>query len=175
MTVLTSSSTFTIGAGAILTETVTVTVLSIAGPGQGKGRLIHPVLGTYDYPHAPDSWTNLVDDIVIPPVWANARTLDGAANTLWPGSMQDVECSERWESAISMTTDFLRQLLLFWQNPPVPPSFIEWWPSYQTALGYKVILLGLTAGGREVTLDYVSRQGWVSGTTELRMRLIGYA
>lgn len=174
MTTLTSSSTFSIGAGALLTETTTVTILPIAGAGEGRGRLIHPSLGTMDYEHAPDSWTNLSTDIVIPPVWANARTLSGAANTLWPGSMQDVECSERWESPISMEMSFFNQLLAFWMNPPTPPEFVEWWPSYQNDLGYRVILLEVKSGGQQVTLDYISRQGWVRGTTELRMRLIGY-
>ncbi|MGH7343287.1 MAG: hypothetical protein ACREK4_00110 [Candidatus Rokuibacteriota bacterium] len=175
MTVLTSSSVFTIGAGGVLTESIAITVLPAAAPGTGKGRLIHPTLGTFDYPHAPDSWTNLPSDVVIQPVWANARTLDGAANTLWPGSIQDVEVAERWESPISMKVEFLNQLILFWTNPPAPPSFVEWRPSYQNTLGYKVMMLKVTCGGNEVTLDYVSRQGWVRGTTELRMRLIGYA
>lgn len=175
MPALTSSSSFAIGAGAVLTETVTVTVLPVAAPGTGTGRLVHPALGTYDYPHPPDEWTNLSQDVVVPPVWANARTLDGAANTLWPGSIQDVEASERWLSPISMPVEFLNQLLAFWQNPPAPPGFIEWHPSYQTVLKYRVIILEVTAGGRAVTLDFISRQGWVSGTTEIRYRLIGYA
>lgn len=162
------------GAGGTLTETVTLTVLPIAGPGEGKGRLIHPTLGTYDYRHAPDEWTNLSSDIVIAPVWANARTLDGAANTLWPGSMQDVECSERWTSPVSMEISFFNQLLVFWQNPPQPPGYVEWWPSYQNDLGYRVILLEVKSGGQQVTLDFVSRKGWVRGITELRMRIIGY-
>lgn len=175
MTILTSSSTFSIGAGAVLTETTQITILPIAGAGEGRGRLVHPQLGTYDYAHAPDAWRNLVSDVVVPPIWANARTLSGAANTLWPGSIQDVEVMEEWNSPISMEAAFLNQLLTFWQNPAVPPEYIEWWPSYQTDLGYKVIILGVTTGGQEITLDYIFRQGWVRGTTQLRMRIVGYA
>lgn len=177
MAILTSSSTSVIGAGALLTETTTVTVLAAAAPGTGTGRLVHPTLGTFDYSFAPDEWTNLLDDIVIPPVWANARTLDGAANTLWPGSIQDVIVTERWISPISMPLDFLRQLITFWQNPSEPPAFLEWRPSYANDLGYRVIMLSVTSGGREITLDFITRQSrqYVRGVVEVQYRLIGYA
>lgn len=172
MTVLSSENTFSIGDAATVQESVTLTVLPVASPGEGRGRLVHPTLGTYDYAYAPDEWEGIDQDALIAPVWAHARTLDGAANTLWPGHLKDVECAERWTSEISMPMDMLRMLLSMWMNPPAPTSYVQWFPSYTSSLGFKVALLGVTSGGGVLTLDAISRQGWTAGVIEQRLRII---
>lgn len=178
MTTLTASNSFPIGDGAIAVESVQLTVLPVAAPGQGPGRLVHPTLGTYDYPYPPDEWEGFEQDLIVPPVWANAKTLAGAANTLWPGHIRDLEVEERWTGAggTAMPLHMLRMLVSFWTQPPDPASgFVQWWPSYVTTLGFKVAILEVGSGGRGVTLDYISKQGWVSGAVALRMRMIDRA
>lgn len=176
MATLTSQTTFSVANGATTVESVPVVVLPVAGPGEGRGRLTHPTLGTYDYPHAPDEWTNLDTDIIAPPVWATQTTLTGAANTLWDGSIADVVCEERWTGGAALTIEHLRMLLSFWCAPPDPASgYIVWSPSYATALSYNVIILSVSAAGEAVTLDALLKRGWVAGPVVLRMRVVSRA
>lgn len=176
MATIQNSATLTIADAPTEQITTNVLVLPIAGVGEGRGRLIHPTLGTYDYLHAPDEWSNIDGDVIVPPIWQSSMTLDGGQNTLWPGHIRDVECSERWTSPISMPMAMLRQLLAFWVAPPDPASaHIQWYPSYTTALGYDVIITAVTVGGREVTLNYISRQDRVNGAVEVKYRVVGYA
>jgi len=172
MTTLTSSATFTIGAAATVAETATALILPVAGAGTGRGRLIHPTLGTYDYVHAPDQWTNLDGDVIVSPIWANTKTLSGGSNTLWAGDIRDTVVEERWTGQLSASLAHLRLLLAFWQNPPDPAeAYVEWYPSYANALGYKVVLLAVEVGGQGVNLDFISRQGWVTSPIALRMKV----
>lgn len=176
MSTLTNNNNFTIAAGPTAQVTTDVLVLPVAAPGQGTGRIIHPTLGTYDYPFSPDEWVNLDSDVIIPPVWQSSKTLGGGINTLWAGKVQDVICIERWTSAISMPLAMLRQLINLWVTPPDPSAdYVLWYPSYSTALGFKVVITSLTVGGQEVTLNFVSRQAQVAGVVELKMRIVGYA
>jgi hypothetical protein len=176
VTVLSSSSTFTIGAASTLVVSAPITVLPVAAPGTGKGRLVHEILGTYDYAYAPDEWEGIDQDLIIEPVWANSRTLNGAANTLWQGAVGDVEVTERWISGASMPVAMLRMLLAMWVNPPDPASsYVTWYPQYTTSLAYSVILLGVSSGGGKLTLDMLTRQGWVAGTIEQRLRVVARA
>lgn len=174
MTTLTSTATFTVADGPTVTEEVTVPIIAAAAPGEGKGRLIHPTLGTYDYLHAPDRWSGFDADVIVAPVWANTRTLGGAANVLWQGNIRDADVEEVWEAGdLGGSLDHLRALLTFWQNPVDPADgYVEWFPQYTNALGYRVLLLEVAVGGRGVTLDYVSRNGWVRGAISLRMRIV---
>lgn len=175
MSTLSNSNTFAIGDASTLVASASITVLPVAAPGAGKGKLSHPTLGLYDYAYAPDEWEGIDQDLIIEPVWANSRTLDGAANTLWQGAVGDVEVTERWISGASMPVAMLRMLLAMWVNPPVPPSYVTWYPSYVNALAYSVILLGVTSGGGKLTLDMLTRQGWVAGTIEQRLRVVARA
>lgn len=175
MATISASSTINIqAAGAVATESVSIQVLPMAGASLGKGRLYHPTLGVLDYPHAPDRWKNVDTDVIAPPPWASTPTLGGAANTIWPASIMDVDIMEQWDSDISVPMTFLRQLLNFRINPPAPEDgYIEWYPTYVNGYGYKVVLYDVTCGGEQVTLDYVSRQGWVSGALTIRMKVVG--
>lgn len=174
MTTLTSTATFTVANATTVTETVSVPIIAAAVPGVGKGRLIHPTLGTYDYMHAPDKWSGFESDVVVAPVWASTRTLGGAANVLWAGNLRDAEIEESWEAGdLGGKIDHLRALLTLYQNPVDPADgFVEWYPQYANALGYRVLLLEVNVGGRGITLDYVSRNGWVRGAIALRMRIV---
>jgi hypothetical protein len=172
MTTLTSSSTFAIGDAITVVEQAQAIILPVASAGEGRGRLIHPTLGVYDYQHAPDEWTNLDGDVIISPIWSSSKTLSGSSNTLWMGDIRDTVIEERWTGQLSASLAHLRALLAMWQNPPDPAAdYVEWWPSYANALGFKVLLIALEVGGQAISLNYVARQGWVAAPITLRLKI----
>jgi hypothetical protein len=172
MTTLTASATFSVGASSTLTESITATILPAIVAGAGRGRLVHPTLGTYDYAYMPDEWVNVDSDVIIPPIGANARTLDGAANTLWQGHIRDVEVEERWTFAVSIA--HLRSIAAMWQNPPDPDDgYVQWYPNYANGNGYSVLLLDLSAGGQGIKLNWISRRhSFLIEDMALRMRIV---
>lgn len=177
MATLTSNEIFSVGDSTTIVESVDVLVIPAPTPGSGNGRLIHPTYGTYDYGIAPESWGNIDTDAVIPPIWANKRTLTGATNTLWNGSIKDVEVYERWGGAVSMKAAQIRKFIQFWTNPPTPTSYTVWEPNYINALSYKVIIVSVSCGGRTgINMDYTVLQddGFVKGPVEIKMRLVAY-
>ena len=174
MTILTSQSTFTIGEASTETVSASVTILPAPGAGVGTGRLVHPTLGTYDYLYKPNEWTNMDGDAIIPPVWASSKTLIGAANTLFPGHLRDVVVDEIWTND-HMPIAMARMLCAMWMNPPDPASgYVQWYPSYINALGFKVMLVGMEVDGKTFVLDkYLSQIGWVKGKVVLKLRIAG--
>lgn len=180
MTTLTASTTFTVGDASVVTESASLLILPASGAGEGKGRLVHPTLGTYDYPKAPDEWTDMDGDAIIRPIWSTTRTLDGAANTLWQGKLRHVECTERWTADdIAMSVSQLRMLIAMWSNPPDPTyGRVKWYPSYVNGNAYEVALVSLTSGGGEaITLNHVifNSGGYVNFDVVLRLRILGRA
>lgn len=173
MSTLTGSTTFSIGASSTVTESASVVILPAIAAGAGRGRLVHPTLGTYDYAYMPDQWMNVDGDVIIAPIWASSRTLDGAANTLWQGNIRDVEVEERWTFAVSIA--HVRSIVAFWQNPPDPDNgYVAWYPNYANGLGFDVIMSAVTVGGEGVTLNYISRRhSFVIEDMALRMRIVG--
>lgn len=161
MTTLTGSTTFTIADTTTATETATVIVVPAPTAGNGKGRLVHPTYGAYDYTMAPDSWVNVDTDAVAAPIWESALTLTGGVNTLWYGILQGTRVKEYWpasENRASMPMEMIRQLLLFYANPPAnPENYVQWWPNYATSQGFQVVLLGLEVGGEEITFGQFGR------------------
>lgn len=172
MTTLTSATTFTIGASSTAIETAQVLILPTLAAGTGRGRLVHPTLGTYDYAHMPDEWVNVDGDVLIAPVWASTKALDGAANTLWQGNIRDVEVEEHWTFAVSIA--HLRSILAMWQDPPDPDDgYVKWYPTYLNALGYNVLMLSVTVGGQDVKLNWIARRhSMVIEDLVLRMRVV---
>lgn len=172
MPTLTASANFIIGAGASTVESATVAILPAISAGSGRGRLIHPTLGTYDYDCMPDRWTNIDGDLIVAPIWSGEKTLLGAANTLQQGHIRDVTVKEEWTFAMRMPQ--LRALLLFWMNPPDPDNgFVEWWPTYTSAQGFKVAMVGLEVAGEEITLNWITkRHAFEIEGVVLRMRII---
>jgi hypothetical protein len=175
---LTNSTAFTIAAQATAIADATLTVLPVAAAGEGTGRLIHPTLGTYDYPYMPETWTNVDGAAIIAPQWQSSKTLDSGQSTLWVGNIRDVEVIETWTApgGLAMPMDMLRMLISIFQNPPDPESdYLQWWPSYITTVGYDVVLKNLTVGGTGITFTDTSLQGWIDLPVALTYQLIGTA
>jgi hypothetical protein len=171
--IITASATIAIADGPILVEEATVITIPAPVSGTGTGRLVHPETGIYDYPRPPDAWKNMRGDAIIPPVWSSVKTLSGAANTLFTGTLRDVICDEQWTQGLVWKTDFADRLISMWMNPPDPAvAYVEWWPNYTTDQGFKVVLLSLTLGGSEITTHSISHGGYDRGPMNLKMRLI---
>lgn len=148
----------------------------------GRGRIVHPLLGAYDYEVKPDQWTNMDADVIIPPVWASTRTMTGAINVLWKGNIRDVVVEERWlaPGGISMPISMLRMLYMIWTNPLDPQvGFVQWFPNYISPFGFKVIPMMLDAGGQALVFDDIVNyedgngpNGWVSSPVTLTLKMI---
>lgn len=177
---LTNSATFTFGPEAPEVSEVAVTLLALPIPTapSGRGRLVHPTLGTLDYTYAPTNWTNIDSDVIVTPVWATSKTLQGSASTLWQGDLRDVTCIERWDQdagGVRMPMDMLRTLIAFFCNPPDPASSqVVWHPNYTSDLVFKVAMVDLTVGGQGITLDAVaSWRLWARRDVELSLKILG--
>ena len=73
-------------------DSISIAVLPALGATAGRGRLIHPTLGTLDYPNAPDLWRNVDTDVIVAPVWANAKHAPRLHLTRFgKGNIRDVE------------------------------------------------------------------------------------
>ncbi len=148
----------------------------------GVGRLVHPVLGTYDYEVKPDEWVNVDADAIVAPIWSSARTLTSAASVLWPGHLRDVVAEERWKSlgGLAMPIEMLRELVAIFTTPVDPDEgYVTWSPSYHSGVVFKVLPIQLTVGKQGMTLDDVvhyqtvdGEDGWVTQPVTLVMRLV---
>jgi hypothetical protein len=143
------------------------------------GRLVHPSLGTYDYPATPTETVNVLGGVIVPPIWSHAMTLGGGIDTLWPGFKRDARVIERWiHGASGGPIAHLIALLNFWQNPPDPttPSYVVWSPSYATTASYNVAIVAVRSGGQEITIDQrLRRYGYAPSPVELELRIFGDA
>lgn len=176
MTTLTSSATLAVGDGSTATESITLVVLPAIGTGTGRGRLIHPSLGTYDYPRSPDEWSYIDTDVINPPIWSSTKTLKGASSTLFVSDIQDVLHEERWTQSLVDgvgALDFVRMMIAMWSTPPDPAvAYVQWFPNYASPLGFNVILEDLTIGSKQVTLTPLIKQGYVRGPMVLTLRVV---
>jgi hypothetical protein len=178
MATLTNSTAFTIAAGATVVADTTVEVVSPAVAGEGVGRLIHPTLGTFDYPYQPEQWTNVDGAAIIAPSWQTTKTLGSGQATLWAGNLRDVEATETWTGpgGLSMPMSMLRMLIAIWQNPPDPTvDYVQWWPSYITTVGYDVVVKNITVGNRSLTFTDTSLQGWIDLPVTITYQLVQLA
>lgn len=174
MSILTSSAALTIADAATAVETIVLSVLPAPTNSSGTGRLIHPSFSAYDYTRAPDATENMLGDLVIAPLWSSTKTLLGAANTLFAGDVRDVIVEEHWTQAIACELSHLEALIAMWTTPPDPSvAYVKWWPNYISSLGFNVIILGLSAGGRGITTTALRNLDWVRGPVVLRMRIVG--
>lgn len=178
MATLTNTATLTIGAAEPEIEEVEVTVIAAPGSATGNGRLVHPTLGTLDYDNTPNEWTNIDGDVIPFPTWASAKTLKGAANTLWRADIRDVTISEKWTNEVSgglvMRMAMLRTLLAFFLNPPDPAAaWVLWYPTYTTDLSFKVLMTNLTVGGEGITLDTIATKlDWATREVALTLKVV---
>lgn len=149
----------------------------------GYGRLVHPILGAFDYEVKPDEWVNIDAEAVVPPVWASSRTLTSAANVLWNGNIRDVVVEERWKAAggLAMPVTQLRMLLAIWTTPVDPDvGYVQWHPNYITPVVFKVLPVALQAGSGGVTFDDVVNYkdeegnpiGWMTSPVTFTMKLV---
>ena len=147
--ILTSSATITVSDVSPAVATTSAPVLAAVGYPNGNGRMVHPVLGAFDYSTKPDQWLNVDGDVIVPPVWSHTKTLKGSQSALWQGDISDAVCEERWLSlgGVSMPVDQLRTLISMWTNP-VDPSvgYVQWFPTYANGNGYNVIISDITVG-----------------------------
>lgn len=182
--VLYSRSEFEVAGASVANITLSVPVYPAWPLESGYGRLIHPVLGAFDYEVKPDEWMNIDGDAIIAPVWASTKTLTGSANVLWNGSIRDVIVEERWKAlgGLAMPASQLRMLLMMWTNPVDPvEGYVQWYPSYISPLGYNVLPVGLQVGGSGITFDDVvnykdadgNPDGWITNPVTFMMKLVG--
>ena len=181
---ITSTTTLTVADQTPTTGAAQVVILPPSStPGFGTGRLVHPTLGTLDYPVPPEETEDVDGGPVYRPVWSRARTLGGTADALWSGYLRDAEVLERWQNGdVGMPLPFFRMLWLMFTNPPDPAagSFVLWSPTYAgTALSWKVAISSLSAGGDRYGMDWLLAKkgvgGFVPGPVELEMRVLGLA
>jgi len=149
----------------------------------GYGRIVHPVLGAFDYEVKPDEWVNIDADAIIAPVWASTRTLTGAANVLWNGNLRDVVVEERWKAlgGLAMPITQLRMLMAIWTMPVDPDvGYVIWYPNYITQEAFKVLPVGLSSGGQGITFDDVVNYkdengepiGWMTNPVTFTLKLV---
>lgn len=178
---LTSTATIIVADQTPTTASTSVVILppSSAPGAVAKGRLIHPTLGTYDYPQAPEETQNVDGGPVYRPIWSHAQTLGGAASALWSGYLRDARVIERWKQGdVGMPAAFARALWAFFTNPPNPAddSFILWTPSYAgTDQQWRVAITDLRIGGDGFNIDWrlMNFASYVPGPIELEMRVLG--
>lgn len=150
---------------------------------KGRGRIIHPMLGAYDYQVKPDEWVNIDSDILVPPVWASTRTMTGATNVLWKGYIRDVVVQEHWKAlgGLAMPIGMMRMLYMIWMNPLDPQiGYVEWYPNYISPLGFKVLPVALFAGGQgnfvfDDVVNYLDDRGpdgWVTQPVEFHLKIV---
>lgn len=150
MAVLTNTGTFAITSVATAVVTTKSVVFPAVGYPHGFGRLVHPTIGAFPYSVKPDKWVNIDGDIIVAPVWAGTKTLGGAVNSLWPGSIANVICEEQWgdnQNGMAMPIGMLRTLIAIWSTPIDPEAaYVQWFPTYTSNKGWNVILSDLIVG-----------------------------
>jgi len=179
---LKSEATYPIADAATVIAEATLASLPAWPVKQGRGRIVHPLLGAYDYEAKPDEWVNIDADVIIPPVWASSRTLTGAINVLWKGNIRDVVVEERWTSlgGLAMPIAQIRMLYMIWTNPLDPAvGYVQWYPNYISPYGYYVIPVNLTVGGQGLTFDDVGNyldangpDGWVQKQVVFTLKIV---
>jgi len=180
---LTSTATFGVAAAAEELVMLPIDIFPAYPSESGHGRIVHPILGAFDYEVKPDEWVNIDADAIIPPVWASSRTLTSAANVLWQGHLRDVVVEERWKAlgGLAMPITQLRMLLAIWTSPMDPDvGYVHWFPNYITQVGFKVLPLQLSAGGQGIEFDDVVNYkdehgepiGWITAPVTFQLKLV---
>jgi hypothetical protein len=181
---LRSEGTFDVVGAAEELVTLPIEVWPAFPVESGHGRIIHPILGAFDYEVKPDEWVNIDADAIIAPVWSSTRTLTSASNVLWQGNLRDVTIEERWKAlgGLSMPITQLRMLLAIWTTPVDPDvGYVQWFPNYITNVGFKVLPVMLAAGGQGVTFDDIVNYkdedgepiGWMTNPVTFTLKLVG--
>lgn len=173
---LTANGTFNVADQTPLSASASVVVQPPVTVGTGHGgRLVHPTLGTYDYSTSPDELVNIDGGPLYGPIWSHSATLGGGVDTVWEGSLRDTRVLERWGTIgdVGGPIALARMLWQFYANPPTPPSYVIWAPTYATASTWNVAIVGVRVGAESYTLNQVLlARGYVPAPIELEMRVI---
>jgi len=179
---ISNNNAFGVNSAAEAVEIIDLPIWPAAPLASGFGRIVHPVLGGYDYEVKPDEWVNIDADVIIPPIWASTRTMTSAANVLWDGNIRDVVVEERWKAlgGLAMPIGQLRMLMSIWTMPMDPDEgFVTWYPNYISPLGFQVLPVNLTAGGQGLVFDDVVNytdangpDGWATQPVVFTLKLV---
>ena len=179
MTTITAETTFNILESQSYSETVELVLLP-ENDGLNVLRELHypnDVLFPIVYSQNPDKYDNFDSyPMTARPIVQSEQTIGGNALTRWEGYIGDLPIVERWtgdETKSKMFLYFLRRLWEYFANPPAS-GYIEWYPKDRTTAGYYIEIENLTAGGNQITLDYLAARGqFVMGEVAFTFRIIG--
>lgn len=173
------SSTTVIGSTVIIAKKLPLT-LDAVGAGTPR-ELVYPtglLPSPLVYELNPHQWTNMADEALVRPLYANAMTLTKTVNTQFVGDITDIEIVETWLGGggrAAMTYQFFSMLYDYFRNAPniSDNEYIQWRPKDLNNHTYNVILTGLSVGGsHNIKLDTLAKKGIVYETVELTMRII---
>jgi hypothetical protein len=140
--------------------------------------LVYPTstLAPIVYSHNPTKTINFdTSPVDKRPKVVGLPTLADNRMTGWFGYAKDVSITEVWDgsdSEASMDLGFFRQLVNYYQNPPAS-GFIVWQPKDRTSTTYNILIESLTAGGSEITYDYIASLNlYMIGEVRLRFRIL---
>jgi hypothetical protein len=184
MTIITAQTTFNILDVETYEESVELIILP-ENDGLDALRELHYPAGNsvylppLIYTDNPDKYENFDSGpLTARPIMQSDQTLRGNTISRWLGYVGDAPIVERWQGSDSrsrMYLYFLRRLWEYFANPPMV-GYISWWPKDRTATGYSIEIESLTAGGSQITMDYLGvRGGMVTGEIALTFRIIGEA
>ena len=178
MATITGSTILTIAdaAGVPIEDTFTVQA-QVTGNLQCRC-LVYPTTTFADilYTHNPTKTVNFdTAPVDRRPKVSPLQTIKDNRFTVWPGYAKDTSVTETWagsDSQAAMDLGFFRQLVNYYQNPPTT-GFIVWQPKDRTTVTYNILIESLTAGGSEITYDYIASLNlFMLGEVTLRFRVI---
>ncbi len=148
------------GAAAAEDELISFVELASNGTPGAKSRLVYPgsppPFAPVTYFTNPDKRAGFDNDtLILPPARTVVETLDDQVVVGFAQTLRDRIVEETWTNEggkLSMPTHFYRQLRGYDENQPDPDTvgFVQWFPANQSALGFNVQLVFLTAGGDPV-------------------------
>jgi hypothetical protein len=129
------------------------------------------------YESNPDKYENFDSfPLTARPILQSEQTIGGNALARWKGYVGDFPIVEKWtgdETKSHMFLYFLRRLWEYFAYPP-DSGFITWYPKDRTSAVYNIEIENLTAGGQQITLDYLASRGdFVMGEVALTFRIKG--
>ena len=179
MTEISAQTTFTILDTQSYSETAELVLfpendgLNVLRELRYPGNVLLPLI----YNQNPDKYDNFDSyPMTSRPLVQSDQTIGGNSLVRWQGYLGDNPVVERWtgdETKSKMFLYFLRRLWEYFGNPPAG-AYIEWYPKDRTTAGYYIEIENLTAGGTQLTLDYLAARGqFVMGEVAFTFRIIG--
>jgi hypothetical protein len=179
MGIISAQTTFTISASSHYTEEESLILLPENDGANVLRELHYPnnVLLPLVYAQNPDKYENFDSyPLTARPIVQSDQTIGGNTIARWLGYIGDSPVIERWqgdETKSHMYLYFLRRLWEYFANPP-QTGYITWYPKDRTTAVYNIEIENLTAGGQQITLDYLAARGqFVMGEIAFSFRIIG--